>query len=245
MTDGSPRPPHERLHELTGAFVLGGLSDADHRAFTAHLRGCPDCQREVAGLAAIPRLLGLLDADTAAGDAVDGSIDGYAAAFTTGAPRAALGAVADPADGAATELLTLLRGRRRRARRRLAAAAAVLAVACVGGGVAWGQASARPPGPTVTLAAAPADGSSTQARVGLVAKGWGTQVEVAASELPRAGTFTLVVVDAAGHEQVIGSWSATASGRANLVAPCPWSPGSISAVHLRANTGQLLAAATS
>jgi anti-sigma-K factor RskA len=34
----------------TGAYVLGALLDDEHRDFAEHLRGCPDCRREVAEL---------------------------------------------------------------------------------------------------------------------------------------------------------------------------------------------------
>lgn len=41
MTTGS-----DDLHVLLGAYVLGGLSDDDHRAFSEHLRSCRQCQTE-------------------------------------------------------------------------------------------------------------------------------------------------------------------------------------------------------
>lgn len=235
MTTGGQPAGHERLHEFAGAFVLGGLDEADHRAFTQHVRECVLCQREIGQLSGIPRLLDLVEGQTLE-SLGDEALADAATPLVAGAVGAAPGQV-----GA---LVLALRRARRRSRVRLAAAAVVLAVASVGGGVLWGQASARPPAPSVTLTAAPATGSSTAARVGLVTKGWGTQVEVAASELPRTGTFTLTVIDVNGQETTIGSWSATPSGRATLIAPCPWTPASIRAVHVRTGAGQLLAVAT-
>ncbi len=239
MSIGPAPAGHERLHELAGAFVLGGLDEADHRAFTRHLRECALCQREIGQLSGVPRLLDLVDGPTVE-SLGDEALETGAAQLGASAAGAAP-ALAPPEVGA---LVLALRRAKRRSRIRTAAAAAVLAVACVGGGVLWGQASARPPAPSVTLTAAPASGSSTAARVGLVTKGWGTQVEVAASELPRTGTFTLTVIDVNGQETTIGSWSATPSGQATLIAPCSWTPASIRAVHVRTGAGQLLAVAT-
>lgn len=65
MTDQThPDRRDERMHELLGAFVLGGLDDEDQHAFTAHLRTCAVCQREAAALSGIPGLLDLVDPGT-------------------------------------------------------------------------------------------------------------------------------------------------------------------------------------
>jgi anti-sigma-K factor RskA len=44
---------HDELRELTGAYALGALSDADRHALEAHLPTCGDCAREVRELAAV------------------------------------------------------------------------------------------------------------------------------------------------------------------------------------------------
>ena len=49
----------EELHALLGAYVLGGLSETDHRAFTEHLRTCAACQAELGQISGLPRLLDL------------------------------------------------------------------------------------------------------------------------------------------------------------------------------------------
>ena len=41
---------HEELHELTGGYVLGALSEAEHRDFEAHLATCAVCAQEVKAL---------------------------------------------------------------------------------------------------------------------------------------------------------------------------------------------------
>jgi anti-sigma factor ChrR (cupin superfamily) len=45
------------------AYVLGSLSSADGRAFTAHLIGCPSCRQSVSELSGMPALLRPLTSD--------------------------------------------------------------------------------------------------------------------------------------------------------------------------------------
>ena len=55
------------IHSLDdAAYVLGALSPAEREAYERHLASCPDCRDNVADLAALPGLLGRLDAETAA-----------------------------------------------------------------------------------------------------------------------------------------------------------------------------------
>ena len=49
----------KELHELLGAYVLGGLDDADRARFEDHLQQCGMCRGELADLESLP---GLLDA---------------------------------------------------------------------------------------------------------------------------------------------------------------------------------------
>ena len=39
---------HDELQVLMGAYVLGGLSEADHAAFAEHLRECRECHTNLA-----------------------------------------------------------------------------------------------------------------------------------------------------------------------------------------------------
>ncbi|MDT5366381.1 MAG: hypothetical protein QOC62_812 [Mycobacterium sp.] len=48
------------------AYVLGSLSSADGRAFTAHLIGCPSCRQSVSELSGMPGLLRQLTRDEVA-----------------------------------------------------------------------------------------------------------------------------------------------------------------------------------
>src|SRR5664279_4711261 len=118
---------HDELQVLMGAFVLGGLSDADHAAFATHLRDCPICQRELAQLSGIPRLLDL---------ASDAALMPAAAESEAEPPRP------EPA-----KVLALVRARRRRTRILASVAAAVLAVAMLGAGTAIGVNLGRTPTP--------------------------------------------------------------------------------------------------
>ncbi|WP_460363856.1 zf-HC2 domain-containing protein, partial [Actinocorallia lasiicapitis] len=50
-------PCHDaRLH--LGVYVLGAIDPADRTPLERHLAGCPACRDELAGLAALPALLG-------------------------------------------------------------------------------------------------------------------------------------------------------------------------------------------
>ena len=49
----------KEVHELLGAYLLGGLDDADRLRFEEHLTQCGTCRRELSDLESLP---GLLDA---------------------------------------------------------------------------------------------------------------------------------------------------------------------------------------
>jgi anti-sigma-K factor RskA len=44
---------HDELRDLSGGYALGILSEAERRAFEAHLPTCPECGEEVRGFAAV------------------------------------------------------------------------------------------------------------------------------------------------------------------------------------------------
>lgn len=48
-------------HILLGAYILGGLDAAERRQFEAHLRECPQCQRDSADYAGVAALLAKVD----------------------------------------------------------------------------------------------------------------------------------------------------------------------------------------
>ncbi|WP_281445365.1 zf-HC2 domain-containing protein, partial [Paenarthrobacter nicotinovorans] len=45
------------VHQLLGAYLLGGLEPGEARTFEEHLESCADCRRELEELASLPALL--------------------------------------------------------------------------------------------------------------------------------------------------------------------------------------------
>lgn len=225
----------ERMHELLGAFVLGGLGDDDRHAFTAHLRSCAVCQREAAQLSGIPGLLDLVDPAVLSPDGVAASADG-----TPSQPT--LVPDLDPVPG---RLLSRVRADRRRRRWRLAAAAAVVALLAGGIGASIGPVTTRltaPPTTRFVATAAPASGA--QVEIDLVTRGWGTQLDVRGSGLPTTGVLLLSVTNAQGYTYDVASWSGTPSGRTTLTAPCWMKPADIKALQVHTRDGATLATVT-
>ena len=116
-------PGPDDVHVLLGAYVLGGLSDEDHRTYSEHLRTCGPCQAELGQVSGLPRLLDL--------------------AGPEGGPHLADGPAAVPeplsteqGDARVTTLLGEVARRRRRRRAWLTALAAAAAVIFFAGG-AW------------------------------------------------------------------------------------------------------------
>ncbi len=224
-----PRRDHEHLHQLVGAYVLGGLDPEDHRDFSTHLRSCPVCQQEAAQFSAIPALLDLVSPGLADSDRREG-------------------AEAPGPDGGTRELPVLLsrvRAARRRRRVRLAVAAVVLALAAGGLGYAVGPALERlNASPTAHLVARATPASSAAVEIDLVTKGWGTQVDLVGAGLPQSGRLSLWVTTAAGHSYSVASWNGTPSGRTRLSAACWMTTSDITLVEVRGPDGSALATAS-
>jgi hypothetical protein len=230
MTGGS-----DDLHVLLGGYLLGGLSDADHRAFTEHLRGCSACQAELGQVSGLPRLLDLAgpaggphlspDAEATEPDAVD-------------AP--------DGVDDERVALLLSAVAHKRRTRRRwLAAVAAAAATVLFGAGLWLGPRLTAPPDlPTTHVVAAPAPGSSARVDVALVTRGWGTQLDLDCEDMPTAGQLTLYVIDRQGASTAAASWLGTPTGYSRLTGATALRPDEIRRLEVRDGAGQVLASAT-
>ena len=216
---------HDELQVLMGAFVLGGLSDADHAAFATHLRDCPICQREVAQLSGIPRLLDL---------ASDAALMPAAAESEAEPPRP------EPA-----KVLALVRARRRRTRILASVAAAVLAVAMLGAGTAIGVNLGRTPTPVAAtrVAATPGTGSQAAVQVAFFTKAWGTELQVEGANLPTAGEMTLWVYDTGGRDTQVATWTATTSGKVKLTTAVSSQLRDIRKVELVTASGSVVAVA--
>ncbi|HZC52748.1 MAG TPA: zf-HC2 domain-containing protein [Mycobacterium sp.] len=167
-----------------GAYVLGALDNADRRAFEAHLKTCPDCQERVADARAAADLLSGVTAIQ----------------------------VGDPPPMPDTVLPGLLSAaKRERARRRWliaslgAAAAASLAALVV---LLWPTGSTEA-GP-VPRALTPVRPSPLTATVKLVARGWGTEIDLDCrypNNAEHHEPYSLMVVDDSGEMYPAGSWT--------------------------------------
>jgi hypothetical protein len=218
---------HDELQVLMGAFVLGGLSDADHAAFATHLRDCPICQRELAQLSGIPRLLDLAS-------------EGALAPADTASPAHSEPPMPEPAT-----VLALVRARRRRSRILTSVAAVVLAAAMLGAGTAIGLNVGRPstPAAAARISASPVTGSQAAVQVAFVTKAWGTELQVEGAGLPTAGEMTLWVYDTTGRDTQVATWTATTSGKVKLTTACASQLGDIRKVELTTAAGAVIAVA--
>ncbi|MDQ6715355.1 MAG: zf-HC2 domain-containing protein [Actinomycetota bacterium] len=232
MSDGNGQElgrEHERLQQLVGAYLLGGLDAEDHRAFSTHLRGCPACQQEAAQFSAIPALL----------DLVSPSVAG------AGSDEGGAGGGPDPGTEELPALLDRVRTARRGRHVRLALAAVVLALAAGGLGYAVGPALERlNAAPTSHLVARATPTSSAAVEIDLVTKGWGTQLDLVGAGLPQSGRLSLWVTTAAGHSYSVASWNGTPSGRTRLTAACWMTTSDIAVVEVRGPDGSPLATAS-
>src|SRR5664280_497361 len=218
---------HDELQVLMGAFVLGGLSDADHAAFATHLRDCPICQRELAQLSGIPRLLDLAS-------------EGALAPADTASPANSEPPMPEPAT-----VLALVRARRRRSRILTSVAAVVLAAAMLGAGTAIGLNVGRPstPATAARISESPVTGSQAAVQVAFVTKAWGTELQVEGAGLPTAGEMTLWVYDTTGRDTQVATWTATTSGKVKLTTACASQLGDIRKVELTTAAGAVIAVA--
>lgn len=220
---------HEKLHELLGAFVLGGLDPDEHRAFTVHLRGCADCQREAAQLSGLPALLSLVPMD----------VPGPAATTAPSAVRSTPSSLTD-------------RIRRDRRRRRVWTGALIAAVAAgflvlgfaIRPALTGPQTSTVQAAPSINVTAVPDDPAQpVQAALQMFPKQWGTQLDLQASYLPTGGMMTLWIIGTDGASHQVASWNATDAGRCSLSAASSVRTSAIASIELRTEAGKKLATA--
>lgn len=173
-------------HADVGAYALGLLEDQDRAAFEAHLAACDACRAELETLSPVGVLLKGMEPVLVPGDA------------------------SPPVD-----LLHRRATASRRRRRNLIIASAAACAALLGGGIAVGLASA----PNQTQAALtgqlhsasnPANGAS--GTVGLVAKGWGTQVQLDLAGVKGPQECELIAVSKTGARKTVTGWFVPAPG---------------------------------
>jgi hypothetical protein len=214
---GAGAEAHVTVRLLLGAYLLGGLDEADERRVDAHLRTCLECRDRLRHLDAVPPLLHLLPA---------------------GMPEVA---TAMPPPAPLKNLLQRVRAGRRRARLRLVAAALVTAL-LVGAGFALAlHRPAQPkaqPGTTVHLA-----GASTGEAV-LTRKTWGVSIVIHLAGLPPTGPYVLHVVGRDGHDEQAAAWGPTPSGGANVTGASSIQLTNVRQVRITGGRGEVLATAT-
>lgn len=213
-------------HHLLGAYLLGGLDDADARRFEAHLEGCADCRAELAELESLPALLDAVPVP----DAV-----ALTAAHRT--PEPADSAVSPP-----RAVLDELASRRRTSRRRWAALVGAVAAACLALGLAAGPVLNRPPQPDASYSVQSGDG--LRFSVDLARKTWGTELAVNGSSMPQDGTLSLWIRDRDGGEDRACAWTATPSGKVRVTGATPVQLASIASVELRDGSQHTVAVIT-
>ncbi|MGJ3192000.1 anti-sigma factor [Paenarthrobacter nitroguajacolicus] len=206
------------VHQLLGAYLLGGLEPDEERAFEDHLAGCAECRRELEELESLPALL----------DAVPPA-DAVALAVAGGAE--ALSPLESKADALPKKVLVDLSARRRKSRRRWAALVGAVAAACLALGFLAGPLVNQPPKPDASYSVQSDNG--LQLTVGMVKKNWGTELEVEGRSMPLQGTLYLWVKGRDGAEERTCGWTATASGRIKITGATPVQLAGIAGVELR------------
>lgn len=189
-------------HTDVGAYALGLLEEDDRRAFEAHLRGCGRCQAELAEMSGTAGALSALGGD----------------AIRPEPPAEAGGPQEPPAP-----VIDMMRRRRRedrRFRRRAYATGGVAAAAMLAAGIGVGTVlnddggAQQPPPVAVTgerfQATDPGTGAS--GTVGLVDKGWGTQVSLELRGIKGPLRCRLEAVSATGERSVVAGWRVPEKG---------------------------------
>lgn len=217
----------KEVHELLGAYLLGGLDDAERLRFEAHLEQCGTCRSELTDLESLP---GLLDA-VPVPDAVALAVP----AASRPGPDAAL-----PAPSPVPQpMLDQLAARRRNSRRRLTALVGVVAAACLALGFAAAPLFDPADKPDASYSVKADTGM--QVTVGMVKKTWGTELAVDGRSLPQNGRLSLWVKDRAGVADRACAWMATPSGRVRVTSATPLQYTSIASVEVRNDRQQTIA----
>jgi Putative zinc-finger len=178
-------------HTDLGAYALGLLEDRDKAAFEAHLATCDACSAELSSLAPVATLLKGMEP------------------------------VVVPGDAALPVAVDLLHRRaaasRRRRRRQVLVSAAACVVLLVGGigvglAVAPSHVQVVQPGLTGQRHTATNAANGVTGTVGLVTKGWGTQVWLDLAGLRGPQECELIAFSKTGASRVVTGWFVPAPG---------------------------------
>jgi anti-sigma factor RsiW len=188
------------IRQALGVYVLGAIDPAERAVVDRHIASCTACRDELAGLAALPALLGRVSLDE-----VDSAVR------TAGDP-------AQPPPALLRSMLTELARRRRARRLRVtaivaAAAAVVLAVAGIGvRNLVSGQAGRATVSPSHSVVIPPGMASATdrQTHVTAVVKLWPqdgvTALSVWEQGIRYGAVCQLYAIDRQGHRHMAGGW---------------------------------------
>lgn len=228
------------LHQLLGAYLLGGLEPAEARVFEEHLASCADCRLELGELESLPALLDAVPVPDAVAlaagrPAVEPSAVEPAAAATAD-PRSLMGALTETLP---QPILLKMAARRRKSRRRWTALVGAVAAACLGVGILAGPVLNQPPKPDASYSVQTDNG--LQLTVGLVRKAWGTELQLEGRSMPPQGTMYLWVKGRDGTEEMACGWTATSSGHIKVTGATPVQLAGISGVELRDDTQKTVA----
>ncbi|MCX2748537.1 zf-HC2 domain-containing protein [Arthrobacter sp. MI7-26] len=211
------------LHQLLGAYLLGGLEPDEARAFEEHLEFCADCRRELGELESLPALLDAVPVPDAVALAA-----GRPAVERPSDARSLLGSFSESLP---QPILLKMAARRRKSRRRWMALVSAVAAACLGLGVLAGPLLNQPPKPDASYSVQTDNG--LQLTVGLVRKSWGTELQLEGRSMPLQGTMYLWVKGRDGNEELACGWTATSSGHIKVTGATPVQLAGISGVELR------------
>jgi len=206
------------VHQLLGAYLLGGLELQEARTFEDHLAKCAQCRNELEQLESLPALLDAVPAADAVALTVAGGVN-------------ALSLLEPEPEALPEKVLVDLSVRRRKSRRRWAALVGAVAAACLAVGFLAGPLLNQPPKPDASYSVQSDDG--LQLTVGMVKKNWGTELEVEGRSMPLEGTLYLWVKGRDGAEERTCGWTATASGRIKITGATPVQLAGIAGVELR------------
>jgi hypothetical protein len=217
----------KEVHELLGAYLLGGLDDAERLRFEGHLEQCGTCRSELTDLESLP---GLLDA-VPVPDAV--------ALAVPAASRPGSDAASPAPSPVPQPVLDELTARRRNSRRRLTALVGVVAAACLALGFAAAPLFDPADKPDASYSVKADTGM--QVTVGMVKKTWGTELAIDGRSLPQNGRLSLWVKDRAGVADRACAWMATPSGRVRVTSATPLQYTSIASLEVRNDRQQTIA----
>jgi len=222
---------HDEMRLLLGCFVLATLDPAERSQLETHLSGCPECRSELASYAGLPGLMSRLSPAEAAGPA-----PALARPVPALAPPATLLPGVLTAARAERDQERLAARRQQRRWRYGAFGAAGLAAAAAAAAIIAVLPAQSAPSRVLAAAA----GVTSTGQVTYTRKPWGTQVRLTLAGLPRTGTFTASTVGRDGAISIAATWSATATGHADVTGATPLAPGALTGLRIITTDGTVL-----